>query len=118
MGVVLIACLVPSTSLLRAHVSLRQKKIGHPLLLLRAREWSVKGKMLARLEYYLEESDPDIALLRRQEDGTFVAAFSVQGARREGIVEAAKEDYQKLIEANAQSSVRLYGEEGHRKRSA
>jgi hypothetical protein len=114
MGVVLIACLVPSTSLLRAHVSLRQKKIGHPLLLLlRAREWSVKGKMLARLEYYL-----DIALLRRQEDGTFVAAFSVQGARREGIVEAAKEDYQKLIEANAQSSVGLYGEEGHRKRSA
>jgi hypothetical protein len=42
--------------------------------------------------YYLDESDPDILVLRRQ-DGTFVAAFSAQGASREGIVEAAKEDY-------------------------
>ena len=42
--------------------------------------------------YALDESDPDVLVLRRQ-DGTFVAAFSVQGASREGIVEAAKEDY-------------------------
>jgi hypothetical protein len=42
--------------------------------------------------YYLDESDPDVLVLRRQ-DGTFVAAFSAQGATREGIVEAAKEDY-------------------------
>jgi hypothetical protein len=42
--------------------------------------------------YYLDESDPDVLVLRRQ-DGTFVAAFSAQGASREGIVEAAKEDY-------------------------
>jgi hypothetical protein len=34
--------------------------------------------------------------LRRQ-DGTFVAAFSAQGASREGIVEAAKEDYYALL---------------------
>jgi hypothetical protein len=45
--------------------------------------------------YYLDESDPDILLLRRQ-DGTFVAAFSAQGATREGIVEAAMEDYKTL----------------------
>jgi hypothetical protein len=51
--------------------------------------------------YYLDESDPDILLLRRQ-DGSFVAAFSAQGATMEGIVEGAKEDYWKLIEANAE----------------
>jgi hypothetical protein len=54
---------------------------------------------LARLpafNYYLDESDPDIAILRRQ-DGSFVAAFSTQGATKEGIVEAAKDDYRALL---------------------
>lgn len=46
--------------------------------------------------YYLDESDPDVLILRRQ-DGTFVAAFSAQGATKEGIVEAAKEDYAALM---------------------
>jgi hypothetical protein len=46
--------------------------------------------------YYLDESDPDILILRRQND-SFVAAFSAQGATREGIVEAAKEDYYKSL---------------------
>jgi hypothetical protein len=46
--------------------------------------------------YYLDESDPDILILRRPDD-TFVAAFSAQGATREGIVEAAKEDYYKSL---------------------
>jgi hypothetical protein len=46
--------------------------------------------------YYLDESDPDVLVLRR-EDGTFVAAFSAQGATREGLVEAAKEDYWALM---------------------
>jgi hypothetical protein len=46
--------------------------------------------------YYLDESDPDILILRRQDD-SFVAAFSSQGATREGIVEAAKEDYYKSL---------------------
>jgi hypothetical protein len=46
--------------------------------------------------YFIDESDPDILVLRRQ-DGTFVAAFSSSGASREGIVEAAKEDYQRLL---------------------
>jgi hypothetical protein len=50
--------------------------------------------------YYLDESDPDIVVLRRQ-DGSYVAAFSAQGARREGIVEAAREDYAALLGENA-----------------
>jgi hypothetical protein len=47
--------------------------------------------------YYLDESDPDVLVLRR-EDHTFVAAFSAMGATREGIVEAAREDYAALLE--------------------
>ncbi len=46
--------------------------------------------------YYLDESDPDILILCRQ-DASFVAAFSAQGATRESIVEAAKEDYRALL---------------------
>ena len=42
--------------------------------------------------YYLDESDPDILILRRR-DESFVAAFSASGATREGICEAAEEDY-------------------------
>jgi hypothetical protein len=72
-------------------------------------------KMLPKFDYYIDKSDPDIVLLRRQ-DGSFVAAFSARGATREGIVEAAKEDYGKLIEAKAESlGLR---EEGGRMRSA
>jgi hypothetical protein len=48
--------------------------------------------------YYLDESDPDILVLRRQ-DGAFVAVFSAQGATKEGIREAAMEDYRELIRA-------------------
>jgi hypothetical protein len=71
--------------------------------------------LLARFDYYLDNSDPDIVILRRQ-DGAFVAAFSARGATREGIVEAAKEDYGRLIEANADLWA-LRGD-GDRKRSA
>jgi hypothetical protein len=54
-------------------------------------------------------------ILRRQ-DGSFVAAFSARGATREGIVEAAREDYRRLLEANAESlSLRKSGD---RQRSA
>ena len=61
---------------------------------------SVHGEGATELPkfYYLNESDPDVAVLRRQ-DGSFVAAFSAQGATREGILEAIKEDYAKLVEA-------------------
>ena len=51
---------------------------------------------LPKFDYYLDESDPDILILRCQ-DGRFVAAFSARGATTEGIVEAAKEDYRKLL---------------------
>jgi glucose dehydrogenase len=50
--------------------------------------------------YYLEESDPDIVVLRR-DDGTFVAAFSARGATKEGLIEAAQEDYGALIRRSA-----------------
>jgi hypothetical protein len=71
--------------------------------------------LLAKFDYYIDESDPDIVVLRRQ-DGSFVAAFSARGATREGIVEAAREDYRRLLEANAESlSLR---EIGDRQRSA
>jgi hypothetical protein len=63
---------------------------------------STESKMLAKFDYHLDESDPDIVVLRRQ-DGTFVAAFSAYGVTREGIVQAAKEDYRMLLEANAES---------------
>ena len=71
--------------------------------------------LFAKFDYYLDESDPDIVVLRRQ-DGSFVAAFSARGATREGIVEAAREDYRRLLEANAESlGLR---ESGDRQRSA
>jgi hypothetical protein len=72
-------------------------------------------KMLPKFDYYIDKSDPDIVVLRRQ-DGSFVAAFSARGATREGIVEAAREDYRRLLEANAES-LSLRGS-GDRQRSA
>lgn len=54
---------------------------------------------LPAFNYYLDDSDPDIVVLRRQDDA-FVAAFSARGATRESILEAAKEDYLALLEAN------------------
>jgi two-component system, NtrC family, sensor kinase len=51
---------------------------------------------MPKFDYHLDESDPDVLVLRRQ-DGTFVAAFSAQGATREGILEAASEDYLRLV---------------------
>ena len=62
----------------------------------------MEGMRLPKFDYYLDESDPDILVLRRQ-DGSSVAAFSAQGATREGIVEAAEEDYRALIEEHADS---------------
>ena len=55
-------------------------------------------RKLPAFNYYVDESDSDIVVLRRQDDA-FVAAFSAQGAAKEGILEAAKEDYRALIEA-------------------
>ncbi len=58
---------------------------------------STEELLFPSFNYYLDESDPDIVILRRQDD-SFVAAFSAMGATREGIIEAAKEDYRGLIE--------------------
>jgi hypothetical protein len=66
-----------------------------------------------KVDYYLDESDPDIVILRRQ-DASFVAAFSAIGATKEGIVEAAKEDYRELIRTELSSLDR----EGEEHRSA
>jgi hypothetical protein len=56
----------------------------------------MEEEMLPKFYYYLDESDPDVVVLRRQ-DGAFVAAFSARGATREGIAQAAKEDYRQLV---------------------
>lgn len=55
---------------------------------------------LPKFNYYVDESDPDVVILRLL-DGSFVAAFSASGATREGILEAAKEDYRERLRANA-----------------
>ncbi len=63
------------------------------------REHRVKDKRegkLPKFHYILDEADPDILILRRQ-DGSFVATFSAAGATKEGIVEAAMEDYRTLV---------------------
>lgn len=59
---------------------------------------SKKELSVPKLDYYLDESDPDIVILRRQDDA-FVAAFSARGYTREGIIEVAKEDYRELVRA-------------------
>jgi hypothetical protein len=51
--------------------------------------------------YFLDESDPDIVVLRRA-DGSFVAAFSARGVSREGILQAAQEDYQRRLQLEPQ----------------
>jgi hypothetical protein len=63
------------------------------------------GMRLPMFGYYLDESDPDVLVLRRQ-DGLFVAAFSARGAIRDGIVEAAEENYRALLEEHADSLAR------------
>jgi hypothetical protein len=55
-----------------------------------------------KFDYYLDESDPDILVLRRQ-DGSFVARFSARGATKEGVIQAAEEDYRELIRAHINS---------------
>jgi hypothetical protein len=62
----------------------------------------MEERMLPKFDYYIDESDPDVVILRRQ-DGSFVGAFSARGVTREGIVEAARADYQELIRAQASS---------------
>ena len=65
----------------------------------REREERTREEPALPTSYYLDESDPDILILRRQDD-TFVAAFSARGATREGIVEAAKEIAKEVQQLN------------------
>ena len=69
--------------------------------------------MNPKFDYYLDETDPNILVLRRQ-DGSFVAAFSARGATKEGIAQAAEEDYQALIRAQS-GSLGLRGGENREK---
>ena len=61
-----------------------------------------EAPFLPKFDYHLDESDSDIAVLRRQ-DGSFVAAFSARGATKEGIMRAAEEDYRALLREHAGS---------------
>ena len=61
---------------------------------------SEEAPLLPKFDYLLDESDPDVAVLRR-DDGAFVAAFSARGATEEGIIRAAKDDYRALLEEHA-----------------
>ncbi len=70
--------------------------------------------MFPKFDYYVDEADPDVLVLRRQ-DGTFVGAFSAAGATREGIKQAAEEDYRALITAKEDTFLR---EGGDREKSA
>jgi hypothetical protein len=75
-------------------------------------------EMLPKFDYYLDESDPDVIVLRRQDD-SFIAAFSARGATKEGIEQAAKEDYAKLlVEAQASGSLGLREADARKSRSA
>jgi hypothetical protein len=60
----------------------------------------MEDNKLPKFGYYLDESDPDVVILRLQ-DGSFVAAFSASGATRESMLEAAKEDYRERLRAHA-----------------
>ena len=46
--------------------------------------------------YYVDGSDPDMVILRRQDD-SFVAAFSARGVTDEGVIEAANEDHSEFV---------------------
>jgi hypothetical protein len=60
---------------------------------------TMEERKLPKFDYYLDESDPDILVLCRQ-DATVVGMFSASGATKEGIREAAMEDYRAVIQAD------------------
>jgi hypothetical protein len=77
------------------------------------REVSTEDLLFPLFEYHLDESDPDIVVLRRQDD-SFVAAFSARGVKREGIIEAAREDYRRLVQVH----MARHAQKGEEHRSA
>ena len=56
---------------------------------------SAQDVLVSSFNYYLADSDPDIWILRRQDD-SFVAAYSARGETKKSIIEAAKEDYREF----------------------
>ena len=67
-------------------------------------------KGLPKVDYHLDKSAPDVLVLRRQ-DSAFMAAFSVREATREGILEAAKEDYEAALLARVPTKGKRAGDE-------
>ncbi len=59
-----------------------------------------EAPFLPKFDYQLDESDPDVVVLRRQ-DGAFVAVFSAGGATKEGITRVAEEVYRALLREHA-----------------
>jgi hypothetical protein len=80
-----------------------QRRIGAKANAMDERGDLLEETRLPKFDYYLDESDPDIAVLKRQ-DGTFVAAFSARGFTKEGVVKAAKEDYRALLDEHTPSA--------------
>ena len=50
---------------------------------------SVEEALLPKFDYHIDESDPDVVVLRRQ-DGAFVAAFSAKGVTRSYLINTAQ----------------------------
>ena len=70
---------------------------------------------LPELDDHLDDSD--VLVLRRQ-DGSFVAAFGAREVTTEVIVEAAKEDHARLVQAHASDPSRLREDVSTKGRSA
>jgi hypothetical protein len=80
------------------------------------RSWKLTGRESSPCPpCYDLHFDADMILLRTH--GASVAAFSAKGATREGILEAAREDYRGLMEANA-GILSFQGEDDNQKWSA
>ena len=99
-ALLLLICCVPVT------------RVGNtpPVASVEIREASkhVGERPLLPRHYFIDESDPDIVVLRRQ-DGSFVAAFSAMGATKEdywrllgqgGLPEGSKTDRHRLYSPN------------------
>ena len=71
---------------------------------------SMPGRFLLFFNYYLDDSDPDMMILRCHDDSV-VAAFSLEWATREGIIETAMEDYRERIKDHWASRGRRATEE-------
>jgi hypothetical protein len=51
-------------------------------LVAKAKAREMKELRFPKVDYYLDESEPDVVIPRRQEDDSFVAAFSARGGHQ------------------------------------